>query len=279
MEIGINNASIKLDDGYMPIIDFSYLFSDGCYGLLADEESVTKLFDIVAGISGDYSGSVTIGGRDRKDTANKNLRISYLKREPVLLMGKSVYENIKYVFSVSGDKIGEKENAIIDKLLTEFGLMNYKFVKAKKLDGDLKFALCLVRVLIKKSDIVLIERVQNADIFKKFLKAWRNQSLGEGKHSGGVLLAGMTQNWGYFDDGKILKFCFGRFLGEFCCENELKNPSDIFSYFYAKKQANLQTDICGYDGANKFLMDNNWGGDVITVDGFKFDSITGMRAE
>lgn len=279
MEIEINNASIKLDDGCMPIIDFNYLFSNGCYGLLADEETVTKLFDIVAGISANYSGSVTIDGRNRRDTINKDLRISYLKREPVLFMGKSVYENIKYVFSVSGKKIGDEEKILIDGLLGEFGLINYKFVKAKKLNADLKFALCLVRVLIKKSDLVLIESVQNADIFKKFLKAWRNLFLGEGKQSSGVLLAGMTQNWGYFDNGEILKFCFGRFLGEFCFENELKNPSDIFSYFYAKMYANLQNEFSNYSDVNNFLEANNSIEEVIMLDGFKFDNTTGMRVE
>lgn len=151
MEIEINNVSIKLDDGCMPIIDFTYLFCGGCYGLLADEESVTKFFDIVAGISANYSGSVIIDGINRRDVVNKNLCISYLKREPVLFLGKSVYENIKYVFSINGDKIGGEENALIDSLLSEFGLTDYKFVKVKKLSADLKFALCLVRVLIKKA--------------------------------------------------------------------------------------------------------------------------------
>lgn len=279
MKIEINNVSIKLDDGCMPIIDFTYLFSGGCYGLLADEESVTKFFDVVAGISANYSGSVVIDGSNRRDVVNKNLRVSYLKREPVLFLGKSVYENIKYVFSVNGDKIGGEENALIDTLLSEFDLIDYKFVKVKKLNADLKFALCLVRVLTKKSDIVLIESVQNKEMFEKFLKAWRSLFSGEGKHSGGVLLAGMTQNWGYFDGGKILKFCFGRFLGAFCFENELKNPSDIFSYFYAKMQAGLQNGIVDYNGVNNFLMANNFDGEEIIVDGFKFDGITGMRVE
>lgn len=276
MKIEANELTIKSDRNYNYLYNFSYNFCDGVYFLLANDYMPTVLFDCLSGINNNYLGDIKINGTDRKKLENQNLKISYLKKVPVLLENKSVLENLYYLKKINNEQVNKDFIDISYVYLKEFGLDKLAKTKVKKLSSEQKFALCLVRSLLKNSNIVLIEEIENLQTFQKFLSLWRMHCLGAGEQSGGVVVVKMTPNFGYFNDCKVLKFCFGSCLGELCFKDEMKNPTDYFSYFYAKNALKFDFKNSTYNKTIE-LPNANEGEDFFIVDGFKFDALTGMR--
>ena len=208
-----------------------------------DGAGLTTLLEILAGVE-EYEGSVTIDGAERKDLKNEALSISYVPDKPIFLRG-SVLKNLKYITKICGKNYTDED---LCKKAQEFGLNPKQNVK--RLSYIEKLFLCLVRIDIKNSEIVLLDFSKNLENLPiqcgafTMLIEWLN------KFSGILILAENGQNLAPFIDAKIFNFNFGVNLGNFSAQSELENPTTFFNYILANKMHGSNYKVYCFDVEN-----------------------------
>lgn len=111
----------------------------------------STLLRIIAGLEEYESGRVVF---DKSVTKDKELFLSMVLQENNLLPWFSVYENIKLAIDASKMDIDDEE---IDSLLEEHGLIEYKNFYPHELSVGLKQKVSLLRGIITKPKILLLD--------------------------------------------------------------------------------------------------------------------------
>ena len=169
----------------------------------------TTLLNILAGLDNNYSGDVIINGVNRRDLKNEENIISYIMDPVVLFENKSVYDNLKYVYKVSGETDKEKINKEIKAVAEELHLFGVLTKKVRKCNYFEKLLVCVGRILIKKPKIIMVdEPLKDLLNFEKRSLLQTLVSVAS-KLSSDLIVAEYGQNLAYFNDFEILKLDFG----------------------------------------------------------------------
>jgi ABC-type multidrug transport system ATPase subunit len=120
----------------------------------------TSLLNCILGIYNDYAGSVEMN-RELIDVSNQlkyNRKISFLIVQNMYYPSLTVEENInifKYYYQV------QNLNLRITQLFSEFGLENFKNIKASKLSEGYKKKLSIILSIINNGDSVIMDEPFN----------------------------------------------------------------------------------------------------------------------
>jgi NitT/TauT family transport system ATP-binding protein len=131
----------------------------------------TTLLNIIASIIEEDQGEL-IGIKDKKK--------SYLFQEPRLIPWKNVYENIEFVLKSKYNKA--KMNGIIDEILKEMELKEFKYFYPDKLSGGMKQRVALARAFSYPSDLLLMDEPFKSldlelryNLMERFMKMWARE--------------------------------------------------------------------------------------------------------
>ena len=103
----------------------------------------STLLNLISGLIKPDSGQIIINGK-----------IGYMFQKDNLLEWRNVYKNITIGPEIKHLKEDEKE---IDDILKKYGLYNFKHYYPKELSGGMKQRVALIRTLILKPDILLLD--------------------------------------------------------------------------------------------------------------------------
>lgn len=209
--IEIKNLTKKFNDDFDAICNLTHNFNAGVTAVVgSDMSGKTTLLNIIAGLDKEYSGEVLIGGEDRKQVQNQNLKISYVTETPTLFERKTVYENLRYAIKVDNPKTSEQDiqNQIkaVSEELVLFGILNKKVKRCNLFEKRL---VCLARAVLKKSQILLVDEPFKNLLNFEIASLWRTLLSLTSKLSSTTIIAENTQNLGYFDGVEVLKLDFG----------------------------------------------------------------------
>lgn len=159
--IEIKNLYLKYIREYYALFDVSFNVNDGeSVALVGNEGSgKTTLLRVLAKLEKFDRGEIYI-----KDIALKridfkiDINLGYLANVPVFMENKTVYENLKYVLTSRNVNPLEIENKV-NQALIEYGLEKYRNTKAKDLDLFTKYVVSIVRLSLRKLDIVLVDDI------------------------------------------------------------------------------------------------------------------------
>ena len=159
--IEIKNLYLKYIREYYALYDVSFNVGDGeSIALVGNEGSgKTTLLRVLAKLEKFDKGEIYI-----KDIALKKIdfkidvNLGYISAVPVFMENKTVYENLKYVLVSRNVNPLEIENKI-NQALIEYGLEKYRNTKAKDLDLFTKYIVSIVRLSLRRLDIVLIDDI------------------------------------------------------------------------------------------------------------------------
>ncbi|MDX1591816.1 MAG: ABC transporter ATP-binding protein [Balneolaceae bacterium] len=116
----------------------------------------TTLLKIVAGLTGDYTGSTLINGKPVDDVKPKERGIVYLYQEPLLFPHLSVFENICFGLRIRKEidsVIREKTNVMIKQL----GLEGHESKYPGQLSGGQKQRVAFGRAFIIHPRVLLLD--------------------------------------------------------------------------------------------------------------------------
>lgn len=159
--IEIKNLYLKYIREYYALYDVSFNVGDGeSIALVGNEGSgKTTLLRVLAKLEKFDRGEIYI-----KDIALKKIdfkidvNLGYISAVPVFMENKTVYENLKYVLASRNVNPLEIENKI-NQALIEYGLEKFRNTKAKDLDLFTKYVVSIVRLSLRRIDIVLIDDI------------------------------------------------------------------------------------------------------------------------
>ena len=103
----------------------------------------STLLNLISGLINQDSGEVTVNGK-----------IGYMFQKDNLLEWRNVYKNITIGPEIKHIKEDEKE---IDEILKKYGLYVFKYYYPKELSGGMRQRVALIRTLILKPDILLLD--------------------------------------------------------------------------------------------------------------------------
>lgn len=137
----LNDISLHVNPGEF----VSILGPSGC--------GKSTLFHIVAGIEKPSSGRITI---DSRETTDRSSMTGYMMQNPLLLPWRTVVDNLLLGTDIRGiPKKESKKQA--EKLLQQFGLEEYKDFFPAILSGGMKQRVALLRTLLFKQDLLLLD--------------------------------------------------------------------------------------------------------------------------
>lgn len=120
-----------------------------------NELGTFSLFRILSKQDKDYKGEVFIFDKNLKDVKPKNLSVAYVTSTPFLLEKKDAVYNVAYPLIVR--KNNKKQSLEMAKqMLTKFNVENKKI---KEYSNFEKIYISLLRVLIRKPKVVLIDDI------------------------------------------------------------------------------------------------------------------------
>lgn len=121
----------------------------------------TTFLRVMAGLIAPDKGTITVNNQEWYNKEKKiNLppqkrNVGFLFQDYALFPNMTVEENLNFVFG--GKETKSQKNQIIDDLLNLVKLYEYKKRKPQSLSGGQKQRLALIRALIRKPDILLLD--------------------------------------------------------------------------------------------------------------------------
>ena len=103
----------------------------------------STLLNLISGLINQDKGEVIVNGK-----------IGYMFQKDNLLEWRNVYKNITIGPEIKHIKEDEKE---IDEILKKYGLYDFKYYYPKELSGGMRQRVALIRTLILKPDILLLD--------------------------------------------------------------------------------------------------------------------------
>jgi len=123
----------------------------------------TTILNLIGCIDVPTSGLVTVAGRPTsglKDDAITALRrevLGFIFQSFNLVPVLSVRENVEFPLLLGGRKVGPEEDAWIDHLIEEVGLLDRRDHKPNELSGGQRQRVAIARALVTKPKIVLAD--------------------------------------------------------------------------------------------------------------------------
>ena len=205
------NISKKFHDDHYALMNISFSTEERPLVVIGEDGAgKTELLEIIAGVEKSYEGELYINGDERRTIENNDLKISFITKKPTLFKFKSVYKNLEYVFKVGGNKFDKikarKKIGEVAKELNIIGLLEKPVFKLNEFEKKL---VCLSRILLKESSVILIDepffKLNNFEISS----LWQNILLVSRKLSSDLIVADTGQNIAYFDECLVLKVEYG----------------------------------------------------------------------
>ena len=103
----------------------------------------STLLNLISGLINQDKGEIIVNGK-----------IGYMFQKDNLLEWRNVYKNITIGPEIKHIKEDEKE---IDEILKKYGLFDFKYYYPKELSGGMRQRVALIRTLILKPDILLLD--------------------------------------------------------------------------------------------------------------------------
>lgn len=153
--IKIKNLFYNYDSRFSALFDINLNIKNNTIIFSNNELSSLTLFRIIAKQETDYKGEVFLFNKNLKEIKFKDISLSYITQNPILLKNKKADYNIAY------PKILRKENKKVciqkaNELLNEFNIENKK---AKELSYYESLLISFLRTILRKPKIVLIDNI------------------------------------------------------------------------------------------------------------------------
>lgn len=113
----------------------------------------STLLNLVAGLLEPQEGSVTIEGAPVTESREK---IGYMLQKDHLLPWRTTEENICLGLEIGRNKTKEKRE-LMEHLIRQYGLEDFKKVKPKELSGGMRQRAALIRTLVMEPELLLLD--------------------------------------------------------------------------------------------------------------------------
>ena len=158
--IQLKKVSYTYFSKFYTLYDFSYKFDAGNYCLIGDNVSgPLTLIRLLAKLDTYYKGEIIINDTSLKHVNyKKNFSVGYISATPRFFENKTVLENVAYPLKSRGIKKQERLNIAL-VTLSNWGWRDKANLKVKDLSPNDKLMLSLIRVSVRKLDLLLCENI------------------------------------------------------------------------------------------------------------------------
>ncbi|MGL5543969.1 MAG: ABC transporter ATP-binding protein [Cetobacterium sp.] len=172
--LNINNLTFNYNDDLPILKNLSFQVKNSELVSIVGSSGCGKstVIKILAGIEKPIGGDIFIKS------------ISYMPQSDTLLPWRTILQNILLPIEIiNGDLVEERKNAI--NLLKRFNLLNYVDKYPKELSGGMKQRISLIRTLMSKGDLLLLDEPFSAldALTRQDLQGWLLDSLNSLKKS------------------------------------------------------------------------------------------------
>ena len=113
----------------------------------------STLLNLIAGLLPVSEGSITMEGASVSESKNK---IGYMLQKDYLLEWRTTEDNIRLGLEISKQMTKEKQQ-LVEKLLKEYGLYEFRKVKPRELSGGMRQRAALIRTLVMEPELLLLD--------------------------------------------------------------------------------------------------------------------------
>ena len=158
--IEFKNVKYTYFSKFYTLFDFSYKFDAGNYCLLGDNiGGPLSLIRLLAKLDTYYKGEILIDNINiKKVNYKKDFSVGYISATPGFFENKTVLENVAYPLKSRGIKKQERLNIAL-VTLSNWGWRDKANLKVKDLTNSDKLILSLIRVSVRKLDLLLCENI------------------------------------------------------------------------------------------------------------------------
>lgn len=122
----------------------------------------STLFNIITGLTNEYSGKIVINGK-----------ISYMQQKDLLLPYKNIIDNVSLPLLINNEKKTRARESV-KKYFEEFGLKGYEYNYPSELSGGMRQRVNFLRTFINSKDLMLLDEPFAAldSITKSKMQEW-----------------------------------------------------------------------------------------------------------
>lgn len=113
----------------------------------------STLLKIISGLDSDYTGEVTVAGRNVRETMPS---VCLMHQKDLLLPWRSVLGNVALPLELKGVPKTEREQTAL-AYLEEFGLKGFEEMYPKQLSGGMRQRAALLRTFLDEGDVYLMD--------------------------------------------------------------------------------------------------------------------------
>ena len=113
----------------------------------------STLLKIIAGLDGDYTGSVVVGGKDIK---HQKPSVCLMHQRDLLMPWKNVMDNVTLPLMLQGIGKHERDEKAA-MMFSEFGLAGFEQKYPKQLSGGMRQRAALLRTFLCEGDVFLMD--------------------------------------------------------------------------------------------------------------------------